>query len=121
MVTDDNRLVLIEINTNPALSLDNSTLEKLLPVVVDDTIDIVLKCQGPDKVTDATTGTATREGDTSAATATSTTATATATTNESSTCTSTKTWNHVLGWTHDNLESKFELLFDEETNFIYGN
>ncbi len=50
MVTTDNQLYLIEINTNPALSLDNSTLEKLLPVVVDDCIDIVLKCQGPERV-----------------------------------------------------------------------
>jgi hypothetical protein len=50
MVTDDNKLLLIEVNTNPALSLDNSTLEKLLPNVVDQTIDIVLSLQGPPPV-----------------------------------------------------------------------
>lgn len=47
MVTDDNKLILIEVNTNPALSLDNSTLANLLPGVVDQTIDLVLKAQGP--------------------------------------------------------------------------
>lgn len=120
MVTDDNKLVLIEINTNPALSLDNSTLEKLLPVVVDDTIDIVLKCQGPDKGSDAT---AVNREDKDITVDTTTTATATATTHESSISTATKacTIGDFLGWKPDNLESKFELLFDEETNFIYGN
>ena len=61
------RIILLEVNTNPALSLgkvthasnvtillylsnlllllDNSTLEKLLPSVVDSTIDIVLRTQ----------------------------------------------------------------------------
>jgi hypothetical protein len=49
MVTTSNKLVLIEINSNPALSLDNSTLEQLLPGVVDATIEIVLQSQGPDR------------------------------------------------------------------------
>lgn len=46
MLTSSNELKLLEINSNPALSLDNSTLEALLPKVIDDTIDIVLTSQG---------------------------------------------------------------------------
>ena len=49
MIDTNNNLVLLEINTNPALSLDNSTLEKLLPNVVDGAIQLVLDCQGPEK------------------------------------------------------------------------
>ena len=49
MIDTNNQLILLEINTNPALSLDNSTLEKLLPNVVDGAIQLVLDCQGPDK------------------------------------------------------------------------
>ena len=49
MIDTNNNLVLLEINTNPALSLDNSTLEKLLPNVVDGAIQLVLDCQGPAK------------------------------------------------------------------------
>lgn len=49
MVTDDNQLKLLECNTNPAMSLDNSTLEALLPGVIDGTIDLVLSTQGPDR------------------------------------------------------------------------
>eukprot|EP01034_Spumella_vulgaris_P026150 gene26149-32685_t len=48
MLGDDNKLYLLEINTNPALSLDNSTLEALLPGVVDGAIELVLGSQGPD-------------------------------------------------------------------------
>eukprot|EP01041_Mallomonas_annulata_P000088 gene88-116_t len=42
------RLLLLEANTNPALSLDNSTLEKIIPGVVDGAIELVLRAQGPD-------------------------------------------------------------------------
>lgn len=97
MVTDDNQLFLIEINTNPALSLDNSTLEKLLPTVVDDTIDIVLKCQGPDKMSN----------DVASAEAAK----------ESGSC---LIGSH-LNWSPDNINSKFELIFDEATGFAFGN
>jgi hypothetical protein len=66
MITDDNELFLLEINTNPALSLgngflsltilflcrfffsDNKVLEDLLPSVVDGALDLVLQTQGPD-------------------------------------------------------------------------
>ena len=50
MISSDNELVLLECNTNPALSLDNSTLAGLLPNVVDGAIQLVFDCQGPDKV-----------------------------------------------------------------------
>ena len=49
MVTADGQLLLLEVNTNPALSLDNAVLEELLPVVVDGALDLVLSCQGPDR------------------------------------------------------------------------
>lgn len=45
MVTEDLRLLLLEANTNPAMSLDNSTLEALLPAVIDGAIQIVLDAQ----------------------------------------------------------------------------
>jgi len=48
MITDDNRLYLLEINTNPALSLDNKVLEDLLPRVVDGALGLVLQTQGSD-------------------------------------------------------------------------
>jgi tubulin--tyrosine ligase like protein 10 len=48
MLTENNELRLLEINTNPALSLDNSTLEDLLPGVVDASIDLVLEIQRPE-------------------------------------------------------------------------
>jgi hypothetical protein len=67
MITDDNQLSLLEINTDPALSLgnmlstvlsltlmsslfrvDNKVLEDLLPSVVDGALDLVLQTQGPD-------------------------------------------------------------------------
>ena len=58
MVTTDasnnnkNRLILLEVNTNPALSLDNTVLTNLLPNVVDGAIELVLRCQsGPTKKT----------------------------------------------------------------------
>ena len=47
MVTSDNELKLLEINTNPAMSLDNTTLRGILPDVIDKTISIVLGAQGP--------------------------------------------------------------------------
>jgi hypothetical protein len=50
MISSNNELVLLECNTNPALSLDNSTLAGLLPNVVDGAIELVLESQGPDKV-----------------------------------------------------------------------
>lgn len=49
MISSNNDLVLLECNTNPALSLDNSTLAGLLPNVVDGAIELVLESQGPDK------------------------------------------------------------------------
>jgi len=49
MLTASNELNLLEVNTNPALSRDNSTLEVLLPAVVDGCIELVLRCQGPDR------------------------------------------------------------------------
>lgn len=48
MVIANNQLVLLEINTNPALSLDNHVLEELLPGVVDGALELVLQTQGPD-------------------------------------------------------------------------
>jgi hypothetical protein len=50
MISSDNELVLLECNTNPALSLDNSTLAGLLPSVVDGAIQLVIDSQGPDKI-----------------------------------------------------------------------
>lgn len=47
MVTEDSQLKLLEVNTNPALSLDNHVLADLLPGVVDGTIELVLRTQGP--------------------------------------------------------------------------
>jgi hypothetical protein len=41
-------LFLLEMNTNPALSLDNAVLEELLPRVVDGALELVLKVQGPE-------------------------------------------------------------------------
>jgi hypothetical protein len=49
MITNENKLVLIEVNTNPALTLDNSTLASLLPPIVDGTVDMVLRAQGPQR------------------------------------------------------------------------
>lgn len=51
MVTADRQLLLLEVNTNPALSLDNAVLEELLPRVVDGALDLVLQAQGPDRGT----------------------------------------------------------------------
>ena len=50
MISSENELVLLECNTNPALSLDNSTLAGLLPNVVDGAIQLVIDSQGPDKI-----------------------------------------------------------------------
>ena len=52
MVDDSNKLVLIECNTNPSLSLDNSTLADMLPGVVEGALDLVLSAQGPDRPED---------------------------------------------------------------------
>lgn len=54
MVTQDCKLLLLEVNTNPALSLDNAVLEALLPVVVDGALELVLGSQGPDRTPTAT-------------------------------------------------------------------
>jgi glutathionylspermidine synthase len=45
MMTATNELKLLEVNTNPAMSLDNSTLEGMLPNIIDGTIQIVLDTQ----------------------------------------------------------------------------
>ena len=42
-----NELKLLEINTNPAMSVDNSTLEEILPSLIDGTIELVLQTQVP--------------------------------------------------------------------------
>jgi tubulin--tyrosine ligase like protein 10 len=47
MISTDRKLLLLEVNTNPAMSLDNSVLENLLPGVIDGTIELVLRSQGP--------------------------------------------------------------------------
>lgn len=48
MITEENKLILLECNTNPALALTNSVLEAMLPGVVDGAIELVLGSQGPD-------------------------------------------------------------------------
>lgn len=55
MLSADNQLYLLEINTNPALSLDNGVLEDLLPGVVDGAVQLVLDTQGPDVDINAST------------------------------------------------------------------
>ena len=47
MVTAANELKLLEINTNPAMSVDNSTLNAILPKLIDGTIELVLQAQVP--------------------------------------------------------------------------
>ena len=47
MVTSANELKLLEINTNPAMSVDNSTLNAILPELIDGTIELVLQAQVP--------------------------------------------------------------------------
>lgn len=49
MVTLDNQTLLLEANTNPALSLDNDCLSAILPDMVDGCMGLVLGCQGPDR------------------------------------------------------------------------
>ena len=49
MVTADHKTVLLEANTNPALSLDNAYLESTLPDMVDGCLDLVIGSQGPDR------------------------------------------------------------------------
>jgi len=49
MISTTNKLSLLEVNTNPALTLDNSTLANMLPEVVDNTIELVMQSQGPDR------------------------------------------------------------------------
>lgn len=53
MITSDNQLHLLEVNTNPAMSLDNDVLEDLLPRVIDGALELVLQTQGPDAIADA--------------------------------------------------------------------
>lgn len=53
MITADNQLHLLEVNTNPAMSLDNAVLEDLLPRVIDGALELVLQTQGPDVVAEA--------------------------------------------------------------------
>eukprot|EP01038_Epipyxis_sp_PR26KG_P012981 gene12981-17406_t len=62
MLSDKNELFLLEINTNPALSLDNSTLEALLPMVVDGALELVIGAQGPGR-SDVKAGASYEEGD----------------------------------------------------------
>lgn len=45
--TQRQKLILLEVNTNPALSLDNKVLEDLLPGMVDGCLGLVLRHQGP--------------------------------------------------------------------------
>ena len=45
MLSSNHELKLLEVNTNPAMSLDNSTLERILPKVIDGTIQLVLDIQ----------------------------------------------------------------------------
>ena len=47
MLDDANKVYLIEVNTNPAMSKDNAVLDDLLPRVIDGAIDKVLSHQGP--------------------------------------------------------------------------
>ena len=49
MVTTDNKVLLLEANTNPALSLDNECLQGILPDMVDGCIELVLGAQGPQR------------------------------------------------------------------------
>ena len=49
MVTLDNKTMLLEANTNPALSLDNDCLARILPEMIDGCMELVLGCQGPDR------------------------------------------------------------------------
>lgn len=48
MLTVDNELKLLEVNSNPAMSVENTVLANLLPNVVDGAISVVLAAQGPD-------------------------------------------------------------------------
>lgn len=52
MISNANEVVLLEVNTNPALSLDNQCLANLLPGVVDGALQLILDSQGPDRTTD---------------------------------------------------------------------
>jgi hypothetical protein len=50
MVTSDNELKLLEVNSNPALSLDGcDALIETLPALVEHSLDLILACQGPDR------------------------------------------------------------------------
>lgn len=48
MVTADNQLRLLEINSNPAMSTENSVLASILPDVIEHCLTLVLSAQGPD-------------------------------------------------------------------------
>ena len=49
MLSASNKLSLLEINTNPSLTLDNTTLANMLPDIVDGAIELVMQSQGPDR------------------------------------------------------------------------
>lgn len=48
MITRDNELKLLEINSNPSLSLDNTAMTAIIPPIVSGALDIVIAAQGPD-------------------------------------------------------------------------
>ena len=49
MITNDNQCMLIEANTNPALSTANEVMKECIPDAVDGTIELVLGLQGPQR------------------------------------------------------------------------
>lgn len=49
MLSATNKLSMLEINTNPSLTLDNSTLANMLPDIVDGAIELVMQSQGPER------------------------------------------------------------------------
>lgn len=49
MLSATNKLSMLEINTNPSLTLDNSTLAAMLPDIVDGAIELVMQSQGPER------------------------------------------------------------------------
>jgi hypothetical protein len=46
MVTSDNEMSLLEVNTNPALALDNDCLRNILPEMIDGCLELVTSLQG---------------------------------------------------------------------------
>ena len=49
MITNDNQCMLIEANTNLALSTANEVMKECIPDAVDGTIELVLGLQGPQR------------------------------------------------------------------------